>query len=71
VIVRFLVSVGLAVGPCLALACSPFIEEHPTSSSASFRPHTTAFEHCTVETSWGRGVFTGAIRPVDWGIHVC
>jgi len=51
VIARFLVSIGLAVGQGLALACSPFIEEHLTWSSASFRPHTTAFEHCTVDES--------------------
>lgn len=57
VITRLLVSTCLAVGPSLALACSPFIEEHPTSSSASFRPHTTAFEHCTVdETTYRRVV---------------
>ena len=29
-------------------ACSPFIEEHPQYASASFRAHTTAFEHCPV-----------------------
>ena len=54
-IARWLVSICLAVGPSLALACAPFIEEHPTWSSASFRPHTTAFEHCTVdETTYRR-----------------
>jgi hypothetical protein len=57
VIARCLVSMCLAIGPSLALACSPFIEEHPTSSSASFRPHTTAFEHCAVdETTYRRVV---------------
>jgi len=56
VIARFLVAICLAVGPSLALACSPFIEEHPTWSSASFRPHTTAFEHCPVDEATYRQV---------------
>jgi hypothetical protein len=32
-----------------ALACAPHIEERPTESTASFRPHTTAFERCEVD----------------------
>ncbi|MBK8894116.1 MAG: hypothetical protein IPN64_08640 [Propionivibrio sp.] len=39
----------LTMGSGIALACTPFIEEHPSWSSASFRPHTTAFEHCEVD----------------------
>jgi hypothetical protein len=35
--------------PCLALACTPFIEEHPSWTSASFRANTSAFERCEVD----------------------
>jgi hypothetical protein len=31
------------------LACAPYIEEWRTESTASFRPHTTAFERCEVD----------------------
>jgi hypothetical protein len=32
-----------------ALACAPYVEERLTESTASFRPHTTAFERCEVD----------------------
>ena len=40
---------GFVFGPSVVFACTPFIEEHPSWSSASLRPHTTAFERCEVD----------------------
>ena len=40
---------GFVFGPSVVFACTPFIEEHPSWSSASLRPHTTAFERCEID----------------------
>jgi hypothetical protein len=53
-----LVIVYFVASPCLALACTPFIEEHPSWASASFRPHTSAFEHCEVDEQSYRQVIS-------------
>lgn len=51
-----------AVGPCFVFACTPFIEEHPTGASASFRPHTSAFENCEVSEPTYRQVVSEWLR---------
>ena len=43
-----LLASSLIASQGVAAACTPYIEEHPASRSASFRPHSTAFEHCEV-----------------------
>lgn len=57
---------GLAAAPA-ALACAPFVEEHPSGATASFRPHTTALEHCEVDEPTYRRVVSAwlAARPAD------
>ncbi len=41
-------------------ACAPFIEEHPAWTSATLRPHDTAFESCSVDEARYRQVIA------DW-----
>jgi hypothetical protein len=48
------------VNHAAADACAPFIEEHPAWASASFRPHDSAFESCSVDEARYRRVIT------DW-----
>ncbi|HSO07627.1 MAG TPA: hypothetical protein VLW45_10320 [Pelomicrobium sp.] len=62
----FILIAGLAVAPA-ALACTPFIEEHPSGTTASFRPHTTALKHCEVDEPTYRRVVSAwlAGRPAD------
>ena len=50
----------LLANPAAAETCAPFIEEHPAWASASFRPHTTAFEACSVDEARYRQVIA------DW-----
>jgi hypothetical protein len=47
---------ALAVAPLAALGCSPFIEEHPNSSYATFRANANAFESCPVSETTYRQV---------------
>lgn len=46
---RHVLTLCLIFGPVIVFACAPFIEEQPAWSSASLRPHTTAFERCEVD----------------------
>ncbi len=57
----------LTAAPCLALACAPFVEEYPASSSASFRTHTSAFERCETSEQDYRRVVADWLRsrPAD------
>ena len=49
-----------AAAPGLALACTPHVEHRASDSSASLRPHATAFERCTVDEA------TYARVVADW-----
>lgn len=42
-------TLSLTLCPSMVFACSPFIEEHTSWSSASLRPHATAFERCEID----------------------
>ena len=44
----WLLILGLVGAPSTAQACTPYIEEHPASTSATFRPHSSAFGACDV-----------------------
>lgn len=55
-------AIFLLAGPCVAWACTPYIEEHPGWTSASFRPHTDAFEHCDVSEAVYRQVVGDWLR---------
>jgi hypothetical protein len=54
-------------GQAVAAACAPYIEEHPASPSASFRPHPAAFEHCEVSEATYQRVVAEWLRtrPAD------
>jgi hypothetical protein len=62
----FILIVGLAAAPA-SPACTPFIEEHPSGSTAAFRPHTTALERCEVDEPTYRRVVSAwlAARTAD------
>lgn len=62
----FLLIAGLDSAPA-APACRPFIEEHPSGTTASFRPHATALERCEVDEPTYRRVVSVwlAARPAD------
>jgi len=58
---RYVLLAGVVLAnPAMADPCAPFIEEHPAWASASFRPHTTAFETCSVDEERYRQVIA------DW-----
>ncbi|MFY9973631.1 MAG: hypothetical protein WAK53_05195 [Chromatiaceae bacterium] len=48
--------------PLPSLGCSPFIEEHPHSSYATFRANTDAFESCPVSEATYRHVVSEWLR---------
>lgn len=59
----WLLSIGLVwVNHAAADACAPFIEEHPTWASASFRRHHSAFESCRVDEASYRRVIAEWLR---------
>lgn len=64
---RLIVALGLFAAVAKALACTPFIEEHPSGTTASFRPHTTALEHCEVDEPTYRRIVSAwlAARPAE------
>ena len=64
-IVRRALALCLAVCARSVLACAPFVEERPSESSASLRPHTTAFEQCTIDEATYRRVVSEWIRTRD------
>jgi len=43
------VTLWLACVEVLAASCTPVIEEHPAWTSASLRPHDSAFLHCVID----------------------
>jgi hypothetical protein len=47
---------ALVIAPLAALGCSPFIEEYPNRSYATFRANTNAFEDCPVSEATYRQV---------------
>jgi hypothetical protein len=59
---------ALAVAPLSALGCSPFVEEHPNSSSATFRANTDAFEDCPVGEATYRQVVSEWLRSRASGL---
>ena len=60
----FLLSLSLADA---ASACTPTIQERASESTASLRPHTSAFERCTIDEATYRKVVAEWIRarPAD------
>lgn len=57
----------LMASPGLTLACDPYIEEHAGGTSASLRPHTSAFEHCEVSEATYQQLVSDWLRqrPAD------
>jgi hypothetical protein len=55
-VLPFLVAACFAIPPGLALACTPHVEEHAADTTATFRPHTSAFESCEVSEATYREV---------------
>ena len=67
-ILRLVLAAALVFAPALALACTPFIEVHASGSSATLRPHATAFERCTVDESTYQRVVSEWLRSRPVGV---
>ena len=57
-----LLAAALLASPGVGAECTPYVEEHPTWSSATLRPHRSAFEHCEVTEAAYRQVVTDWLR---------
>ena len=52
---HFLLVLLLVWAPCVSQVCTPYIEEHPASTTPSFRPHSSLFDACDVsEEAYGQ-----------------
>jgi hypothetical protein len=62
-----LMLLGLLTAASAAGQCAPHIQEHPEGKAAMFRPHTTAFLHCTVSEEAYRRITADWLqgRPAD------
>ncbi len=54
--VHVLLALYLISQPGIALGCEPYIEEHPAWATATFRPHSSAFDACDVSEETYRDV---------------
>lgn len=59
---RWLLAAFVAGLPCVACACSPFVEEHVDRASATLRPHISALEHCEVSEASYRRIVSEWLR---------
>ena len=59
---QVLITACLLASPGVGAQCTPYVEEHPTWSSATLRPHSSAFEHCEVSEAAYRQVVTDWLR---------
>jgi hypothetical protein len=65
---RFAVIAWLVIAPHLGLACTPFLEVHASGTSATLRPHATAFVRCTIDEAAYRRIVSEWLRSAPAGV---
>jgi hypothetical protein len=63
----WLLAVCLAATPSIAQVCTPYVEEHPASTAATFRPHASVFQACEVNEETYRQVIRDWLRTRSSG----